>query len=191
MINPDRKIESQENDSLSVDRSFKKQQLNTTVSKQQKYGDNFQTHLLEQYKLYVEMMDRITERRNQMNSFYISVLSGLLVIISLATNENITQFQNNEFQLAALIAIGILGILLCITWRINIQSYKQLNSGKFRVISELEELLPFPCYNREWEFIKNDRRYQAYLTQTNVEKLLPILLAIPYVGLLVYLLLNL
>jgi hypothetical protein len=152
----------------------------------QKYGEKFQDHLLDQYKLYVEMSDRTSSRRNQMNSFYTSLLSGLLALIAIATNKDILAFQKAKFQAIAFLAVAVLGILLCIIWHLNIQSYKQLNSGKFKVINELEQQLPFACYNREWEFLRKDGKYKGYLTQTTVEKVIPLLLAIPYVGLFIY-----
>jgi hypothetical protein len=155
------------------------------------YGDNFQNHLLEQYKTYVEMMDRISARRSQMNSFYISLLSGILAFLSLISNKDISKFQNSQFQAIAILAIAILGIILCFVWYSNIQSYKQLNSGKFKVINEMEKYLPFPCYDREWEFLKKDNRYKGYLPQTQVEKYVPFILAIPYLGLFIYSLFSL
>jgi hypothetical protein len=155
------------------------------------YGDRYQDHLLEQYKLYVEMMDRTTARRNQANGFYTSLLSGLLAIIAIATNKDIAQFQSVKFQAVAFLAISILGILLCIVWYINVQSYKQLNSSKFKVIFELEKQLPLACYSKEWEFLKNDNRYKGYSTQTNVERTVPFILAIPYSGLFIYSVLTL
>jgi hypothetical protein len=152
----------------------------------QKYGEKFQDHLLDQYKLYVEMSDRTSARRNQMNSFYTSLLSGLLALITIVINKDILSFQKAKFQAVAFLAITILGILICIIWYLNIRSYRQLNSGKFKVISELEQQLPFACYNKEWEFLKKDGRYKGYLTQTTLEKVIPLLLAVPYVGLFVY-----
>jgi hypothetical protein len=160
-------------------------QKNLQVSKQD-YGDKFQDHLIEQYKLYVEMMDRISSRRNQMNTFYLTLLSGLLALISIFTNKDVDQFQNIQFQAIAFLTVSIIGLLLCLSWYINIQSYKRLNSSKFKVIYELEKQLPFSCYTKEWELLKEDKRYKNYLTQSNVEKILPIILAAPYVGLFVY-----
>lgn len=160
-------------------------------SLRQLYGDKYQDHLLEQYKLYVEMMDRTTTRRNQINSFYTSLLSGLLAIIAIATNKDVAQFQNIKFQAIAFLAVSVLGIFLCAVWYINIQSYKRLNSSKFKVISELEKQLPLACYSKEWESLKNDGRYKGYLTQTSVERIVPFILSIPYAGLLIYALLIL
>lgn len=161
------------------------------ITDKQNYGEKFQDHLLEQYKLYVEIIDRTSARRNQMNGFYTSLLSGLLALIAIVTNKDIAKFQNTKFQAVAFLAVAILGVLLCMVWYLNIRSYKQLNSSKFKVINELEQQLPFACYNIEWEFLKKDKRYKRYLTQTNVESIIPFILAIPYVGLLLYSLFNL
>lgn len=156
-----------------------------------KYGGDFHKDLLEQYKLYVEMADRISARRAQMNSFYITLLTGLLAFISILGNKDISGFQKANVQVVGILAVSILGMILCLIWYFNIKSYKQLNSGKFKVIGEMEKCMPFPCYDREWAIIKNDKRYQGFVTQTQVEKNLPIILAIPYVGLFVYALITL
>ena len=39
----------------------------------EKYGEKYKEHLLEQYKLYVEMADRISGRRQTANSFFLSI----------------------------------------------------------------------------------------------------------------------
>ena len=38
---------------------------------------------LEIYKLHAEMADRVTQRRLQTNRFYISLLTGLIALLSL------------------------------------------------------------------------------------------------------------
>jgi hypothetical protein len=94
------------------------------------YGQKYQDHLLEQYKLYVEMMDKSTSRRIQVNSFYTSLLSGLLALLTISANKDIDRFNNTEFQAISCILIGILGLFLCVIWYVNIQSYRQLSSSK-------------------------------------------------------------
>ncbi|MBC1240456.1 hypothetical protein [Nostoc sp. 2RC] len=151
------------------------------------YGDNYQNHLLEQYKLYVEMADRISARRVQINSFYITLLSGLLAIISVFGNKDfLSKLQNTRLQYISLFLLGLLGLILCFIWHSNIISYKQLNSAKFKVISEVEKNLPFAIYEREWEILKKDREYKVYLEQTLVEKYVTFILAIPYLILSIY-----
>lgn len=148
--------------------------------KKESYGDDFKAHLLEQYKIYVEMMDRVTERRGKTNTFYLSLLSGLLALLSLLVDQNL--FSGDKDVLLLLLAI--LGLSLCCIWYFNINSYKQLNYLKFKVIHEIEALLPFPCYSREWQIEKN--KNSQYRRLSRVEKYIPLIITIPYFGLLIY-----
>jgi hypothetical protein len=146
------------------------------------YGEHYQTHLLEQYKLYVEMSDRVSARRGQINSFYISLLSGLLAILSISGNKQTTSNTQDKLML---LLIAVVGLILCTVWLFNIRSLKRLNSAKFKVIHEVESLLPFACYDREWEIIQQDKSRQ-YFQQTQLEQFIPLILAIPYFGLFCY-----
>jgi len=57
--------ESPESDNESIKQETNQQieSFKYVEKQKQNYGSNFQPHLLEQYKMYVEMMDRATERR--------------------------------------------------------------------------------------------------------------------------------
>lgn len=147
------------------------------------YEGKFYEYLIEQYKLYVEMMDRVTERRGQTNTFYISLLSGLLALLSLLVNKDNNLFSGDRSIL--LLILAILGICLCYVWYTNINSYKQLNSLKFKVIYKMESHLPFPCYYREWEILSEDKN-NKYRRLNKVEKFVPLILAIPYFCLFIY-----
>lgn len=141
-----------------------------------------QTLLLEQYKLFVEMADRNSERRGTTNKFYITILTGLLALTSwAATNTHLCEVFN-----IVLLFISILSLTLCGIWYLNINSYKQMNSGKFAVIHEIEKQLPFPCYGREWEILESGKNHRIYVPYTKIEKFIPIILAVPYASLLLY-----
>ena len=159
----------------------------TRVSLRENYGSEFKTHLLEQYKLYVEMADRVSSRRVQAASFYTSVLSALLALLSITSNEELFQGP----QSFVLLTIAILGLCLCLAWAANINSYKQLNSLIFKVIHDMEAYLPYPCYDMEWKILKEDKNRQRYFRLTAIEQYIPIILAIPYLCLLIYSLVNL
>ncbi len=137
--------------------------------------------LLEQYKLYVQLADNVSARRSQSNSFYISIITGLLAILSIALDK-----FSSISQYVALLAVGILGILLCIVWNINITSYKHLNSGKFKVIHDMEKMLPYACFDKEWELLGRGKERSSYFSLTRVERLIPFLLMVPFVILIVY-----
>ncbi len=148
----------------------------------QSYGNEFNAHFLEQYKLYVEMADRVSSRRVQIASLYTSILSALLALLSITSNKEL--FQGS--QSVVLFTMSVLGLCLCLTWNININSYKQLNRLKFKVIHKMESHLPFPCYSMEWELLSSDSDLQKYFRLTTIEKYIPIILSTPYWCLLIY-----
>ncbi len=131
---------------------------------------------LEQYKLYVQMADKVSERRIQANTFYITLLTGLFALLSIVVERGLL----SDAQAYLFTAVGMLGILLCFIWVVNIRSYKQLNSGKFKVIHEMEQDLPFRCYAREWEILKGGTERKTYFPLSHVEQYVPILFSIPY-----------
>lgn len=108
-----------------------------------------QDRLLEQYKLYVEMADRVSARRIEANSFFMSILSALLAIAAFVFTKSICP----GYERLVLISFSVLGLLLNGAWFLNIRTYRQLNSGKFKVIHQMEEKLPFPCYDKEWQIL--------------------------------------
>ena len=150
--------------------------------KEKKYGSEYHAHLLEQYKLYVQLTDNVSERRLKTNSFYISLMSGILALLALGIEKNFFEDQ----QGLLFVVFGILGMLLSALWWLNIRSYRQLNTGRFHVIHEMEAQLPYACFDREWEFLKAGQDSKKYLQLTRVETLVPMFLGIPYLVLLVY-----
>jgi hypothetical protein len=149
--------------------------------------DKFQDHLLEQYKLYVEMQDRLSARRVKLNSFNVTLLSTLLAFVALVSDQNLRQFQETAFQAVITLAVGLLGIAICFVWDLNIQSIGLVNASKFKVINAIEQCLPYSCWKKEWEMVKQDIRYRRGFVTTSVsDRILPIALGFPYLGLVIY-----
>ena len=150
-------------------------------NRKETYGEKYNEHLLEQYILYVGGADKISDRRSQMNVFYVSLLSALIALISFVFTTD-----TSWFYLTMLFSVSILGVSLCTIWRYNIRSYAQLNTGKFAVIHEMEKLLPYSCYAREWVFLGEGKDEKKYKPFTEIETFVPIVLAFPYFLLMVY-----
>lgn len=146
------------------------------------YGNEFNAHFLEQYKLYVEMADRVSSRRVQIAGLYTSILSALLALLSITSNKDL--FHGS--QSIVLLTLSILGLCLCLAWTVNINSYKQLNKLKFKVIHEMESHLPFQCYRMEWEMLSNDSDLPKYFRLTAIERFVPAIISIPYLCLFIY-----
>ena len=146
------------------------------------YGQKFNDHLLEQYKIYVEMTDQVSTRRSQTNRFYVSLLSGLLALLSLVVSKG----GIGQIPVVLFVAVAILGILLCLLWHVNIRVYRQLNWGKFQVINEMEQHLPFQPYDKEWKILQEGKRGKRYVGLSKVEQFVPFIVALPFLLLLVH-----
>ncbi|OQY26695.1 MAG: hypothetical protein B6244_12735 [Candidatus Cloacimonetes bacterium 4572_55] len=141
----------------------------------EEYGADFQSHLFEQYKLYVEMADRISARRMLANTFFVGVHTALVTAFTVLLKANFLQPTLSGF--APFIAV----ILLCFVWWRVIRSYRQLNSGKFLVVHALEQMLPVAPYDEEWVILGSGEDPKKYLPLTHVENLVPLCFGVLYV----------
>lgn len=124
----------------------------------------YQTHLLEQYKLYVEMADKISERRQSANSYFLTVNSALLAFIGYVTTKETSDF---------LWLLGIAGMSLSYLWYRLVKSYRGLNSAKFIVVHAIEERLPLSPYAAEWQAIGSGKNPKLYKPVTHLETGVP------------------
>ena len=130
--------------------------------------------LIEQYTTYVDTTLNVSNRRMRNNRFYVLLLSGTLAVISVLADTQI-------IEEVGLLLAGLLGLALCVLWYLSIVSYKQLNSGKYRVIEEMEEELPFSPFDREWEILDRGDNWRTYITHTRVERKIQVVIGIPYI----------
>ena len=97
--------------------------------------------LFKMYSLLVEMADRVSQRRQAANSFYLSVNTALI---------GASAFLSSATPNRVLWVLGFAGVAICVLWVRNIVSYKTLNLAKFGVIQSLEKQLPAKPYTEEW-----------------------------------------
>ena len=101
-------------------------------------------NLLTQYKLLVETTNEISNRRENTNKFYLTLITifvGVLTFIS----------TNYGFLFVIIPLIFI--ILVSASWKKHIQQYKLLNTIKFSLIIQLEKNLPVYAFTKEWELL--------------------------------------
>ena len=146
------------------------------------YGDNHQAHLLEQYKLYAEMADRISQRRDLSNRFYAGLVSAIVALLVVMGRIGVSE---NTWSIALLLA-GLLGGSLSVIWFINLGSYRSINSAKFRVITGMESQLPYAGYSEEWAYLRPPRGPARYLQLTRIERYVPLLTLALFVGIVAY-----
>lgn len=138
------------------------------------YGEKYKDHFLEQYKLYVEMADRISSRRMLANSFFVAIHSALITAFSLMLKEKI--FHADFFSLLPFLS----AIVLCVMWIRIIESYKQLSSGKFTIVHEFEKELPASPYDEEWSVLGKGGDKSLYLPLTHMENFVPLVFVVIY-----------
>lgn len=128
------------------------------------------TIIFEQYKLYVEMADRISSRRDTANNFFLAINSALIASGAPLLEKYVLSFDK-WFLVFPLL---IVSTQLFFWWRL-INSYKQLNGAKFRIIGELEEKLPARIYGKtEWQLLlKSGKDNKAYWPLTHLESKIP------------------
>ncbi len=139
------------------------------------YGDCFDQHRLEQYKLYVEMADRVSSRRMTANSFFVTINTALVALLGLAVAKDETE------RLGWYFAVSAAGVLVCSLWYSLIRSYRDLNSAKFNVVHLVEKELPLKLYDAEWEMVGRGKNPKLYRPVTHIESKIPGLFTCIYV----------
>lgn len=123
-------------------------------------NEKWHSHLLDQYKLYVEMADRVSQRRTAANSYFLTVNSAILAFVG---------YLNSKDSLEYLWILAFAGMTLCILWRQGIASYRDINTAKWKVVHELEKQLPVSPYDAEWEYVQRGHNSKLYRPISYVE----------------------
>ena len=153
--------------------------------KPEDYGEKHQDHLLEQYKLYVEMADRVSQRRDQSNRFYVTIVSALAAVVVIIARFGVP--ENGALLEVAFLIVGLFGLALSVVWHFNIRSYRTLNSAKFDIINSIEKQLPYAGYSKEWEILSNPPQGRPQYRQlTRVEQFVPVIFSALFVALTAY-----
>lgn len=138
----------------------------------------YRAHIWEQYKLYVEMADKISSRRDVANAFFLT-LNGFFLG---AAGALVDRGYSSDPKWALLFPLSVL-LLECFFWWRLIISYKQLNGAKFNIVGEFETRLPASPYRKaEWlHLLKSGGDRSVYWPLTHLESKIPIIFAVGYV----------
>ena len=141
------------------------------------YGDSFNAHLLEQYKLYVQSAENVSARRGASNRQMLTLSAAILALYGLL-------FTNFDIGPLALM-LPLVGIAVSVVWLAIIKSHTDLNKIKFEIVHELEEHLPAAVYRHEWR-LAEDGRGETYQEVSKIEISVPRLFAVLHLVLMVW-----
>ncbi len=128
------------------------------------HNEKWYSHLLDQYKLYVEMADRISQRRTTANSYFLSVNSAILAFVGYLTEKDSSEF---------LWLLAVAGVALTLLWHSIIVSYRNLNTAKWLVVHEIEKRLPISPYDAEWQAVQRGTNSKLYRPISHIEAGVP------------------
>lgn len=141
----------------------------------QEDAKSYQSAIMQQYELYVEMADRVSQRRGLANTFFLSLNTTIFTLVGVFWgSRTVTANWWLVFPVIALVG-------QCGAWFYIVRSYRLLNSAKFRVVGELEERLPAsPFWLAEWRLLGQGSDPHKYWPLSHIEKWIPILFAGTY-----------
>lgn len=141
------------------------------------YGQGFQAHLLEQYKLYVESSQKVTDRRITTGNYLLTVNSFLLTVFGVASSQHLGGFW--------LAIVPVAGLLVSFTWYSLVVFYRNLGASKYKVIHQMESFLPVAPFRCEWR-TTHDEKARHHTGVTHLERVIPLTFAAIYLVLLGY-----
>lgn len=123
------------------------------------------TERFEIYKLMVEMADRVSQRRQAANSFYLSINTFLITASA--------YIGATEASARVTLLVCCAGVLISVLWTKAIESYKSLNENKFSIINALEAKLIAQPYSDEWAKIDPSAHGKKHRPFHQTEKVVP------------------
>lgn len=130
--------------------------------------------LLKQYELFVGTSEALSARRQGVNTFFLSANSIILAAAGLLWSNG----QSGDLESVGLIALGYVGVVLCLAWHRLIESYRQLSQGKFDVIHALERRLPARVFKAEWVALGEGQDPKRYTPFTKTERATPLMFGV-------------
>ena len=140
-----------------------------------------QEALLEQYKLFLQTSEDLVNRRQNVNSFYISLSSAVVAIMGV--------LFALDFGYTGKLIVGavfcIIGIILSMSWSKTLSCYGNLNGSKMKIISSIEKQLPLSLFDAEWAALSDKLNKKKYVSFTESEQAIPRLFGVLYLIILV------
>lgn len=155
-----------------------KNELGLSQVEHEDYGPTYREHILEQYKLYVEMADKVSDRRLTANTFFLTANTLLITIFGAIVGKDAS--ISSDSMRIWFILFALSGLAFSLAWFFIVKSYRQLNSGKFKVIVEIEKYLPLSPYQKEWIILGKGDNPKLYRPLAGIEKFAPITFSIIY-----------
>ena len=137
--------------------------------------ENYYDDYIEQYKMFQKSSEDLVNRRQSVNSFYITVNSAISTLTGIFIG-----LLNMPAKLYVIMLMSLIGIFLVLSWLRLLDSYGKLNSAKIKVLTLIEKNLPVSLYDVEWQIMSDKLNNKKYVSFTSSEKRIPLFFLIIY-----------
>ena len=144
-------------------------------------SDIYNSFLLKQYEIYMDIAEKQGSRRDIQNNFFLSIHALILAGIGFCLN-----YMPSEVVFIILVA----SLGLCITWSWHkfIISSKTIRDVVYRLIRVFESRMPVKGFGTENLLLNEEKQSKFYKPFTKIEENIPIFFAIAYSGVVFYML---
>ncbi len=132
------------------------------------YSENLELrnkYLLSQYTLFLESTERLTDRRQNLTSTYLTIVTALLPVVLYMLSSD-----NRTLHLLTVV-ISSIAILMCFSWMKMIESYGKVSSTKYAILQQIEKRLPLSILDAEWLHLS--QKVNNYVSFTHRERMFP------------------
>ena len=154
-------MRSHEDRSVAVGLALGTLKDDATVSEKNEY--------LELYKIMVASSEALVARRQQVNTFFLTMNGVLLTALGFFIRAG----GGDRVSAGGVAILGVAGGVLAAAWRSLLVSFGQLNTGKFEVINRMEKSLTAAIFSAEWEALDRGKNPDIYRTFTSREVWVP------------------
>lgn len=158
--------------------------MNDDVQKKQKVG-------FDEYKLFYESTEKVTDRRLSANKWNYSICTAILVAVAAITSWGLSKPSFVLVSVVAIIILSGMAALYCSLWIGQIRDFKALNNAKFDILnkmapdvifgdSESDPRVSFCPFEKEWQSLQKANAIQEIsqpniiaLKASNMEYLIP------------------
>jgi hypothetical protein len=127
--------------------------------------DEHQSFSFEEFKLYYESTEKVTDRRLETNRWNYSTCVAILVGVAAIVKWGVVSSDLRWLGVGAVFLLCGMAVLFCQLWIAQIRDFKRLNDAKFDVlnrmapqvvfdISKPAEIVSFRPFEREWDRLK-------------------------------------
>ena len=111
---------------------------------------------IEQYKIMVGSTEKVTDARLKVNNLFFTMTSSILSVAFVLGKT----YSFVPLSILAMLVLTALALLITYFWDKLVNSYRKLNTGKFKVIDRIEKELRSNMFEEEWRILTQEIDYE-------------------------------